>query len=140
MWNTRGLGPNFILIYLIHVLRLNSGQQSYLRYDWTCSLIFFSHWATQSHTGTRRVHCINIFLLCNICADFNNIKITDKKYILQLIQVLDGNVQNKKQGKRGRLYTSYDAEHLSQHPHFIYSYERSNGKDCVICGKRGKRL
>jgi hypothetical protein len=54
--------------------------------------------------------------------------------------VLDGNVQNKKQGKRGRLYTSYDAEHLNQHLHFIYSYERGNGKDCSVCSKRGIRL
>jgi hypothetical protein len=86
------------LIHLNHVLRLNSGQPSYSRYDWTCSLIFFSHRASQSHTGTRTVQYVNSFLLCNICAVSNNIKITVKKYILQMIQVLDGNVQNKKQG------------------------------------------
>lgn len=74
------------LIHLIHVLRLNSGQPSYLRYEWTCSLIFLSQWASQSHTGTRTIQCVNSFLLCNIRAISNNIKITDKKYILQLIQ------------------------------------------------------
>jgi hypothetical protein len=63
-------------------------------------------------------------------------KLSHKKYRQLLVKSLVGDVRNREGRKRGRPSTSDEEERLNRKPHFIYSNEKSNSKDCAVCSNR----
>ena len=83
------------------------------------------------------VAVVNSFILYNLSAVANQKpKLSHKKYRLELMKALVGDVRNREGKKRGRPSTSDQEERLNNKPHFIYANEKSNSKDCAVCSNR----
>ena len=83
------------------------------------------------------VAVVNSFILYNLNIERNQkSKLSHKKYRLQLIKSLVGDVRNRERRKRGRPSISDEEERLNGKPHFIYANEKSNSKDCAVCSNR----
>ena len=80
------------------------------------------------------VAVVNSFILYNLSAVANQKpKLSHKKYRLELMKALVGDVRNREGKKRGRPSTSDQEEWLNNKPHFIYANEKRNSKDCAVC-------
>jgi len=75
------------------------------------------------------VAVVNTFILYNLSAVANQkLKLSHKKYRLELMKALVVEVRNREGKKRGRPSTSDQEERLNNKPHFIYANEKSNSK------------
>lgn len=77
------------------------------------------------------VAVVNSFILYNLSAVANQKpKLSHKKYRLELMKALVGDVHKK----RGRPSTSDEEERLNNKPLFIYINEKSNNKESAVTG------
>jgi hypothetical protein len=94
-------------------------------------------WSRKTFFRLLEVAVVNSFILYNLSAASNQKpKLSHKKYRQLLVKSLVGDVRNRKGRKRGRPSTSDEEERLNRKPHFIYSNEKSNSKDCAVCNNR----
>jgi hypothetical protein len=94
-------------------------------------------WSRKMFFWLLKVAVVNSFILYNLSAASNQKpNLSHKTYRQLLVKSLVGDVCNREGKKRGRQSTSDEEERLNRKPHFIYSNEKSNSKDCAVCSNR----
>jgi hypothetical protein len=83
------------------------------------------------------VSVVNSFILYNMKRkELGQNTVKQKAFRKSLITELVGDVRNAQGRKRGRPSSTDKEERLNGKPHFIYSNQKSNSKDCAVCSDR----